>query len=37
MTGYYLLLLLGQKSNINISLKFEQITINHLWFVVKIL
>ena len=31
------LLLLGQKSNLNVRFKFEPITTNHLWFVVKIL
>ena len=31
------LLLLGQKSNLSLRFKFEQITTNHLWFVVKIL
>ena len=31
------LLLLGQKSNLSVSFKFELITTNHLWFVVKML
>ena len=31
------LLFLGQKSNLSVSLKFEPITTNHMWFVVKML
>ena len=34
--GYWLLLL-GQKSNLSVRFKFKLITINHQWFVVKIL
>ena len=31
------LLLLGQKNNLSVSFKFELITTNYLWFVVKML
>ena len=37
VAGCYWLLLLGQKSNLSVSFKFEPITTNHLWFVVKML
>ena len=37
MVGCYWLLLLKQKSNLSVRFKFEPITTNHLWFVVKML
>ena len=32
-----LVIIVGQKSNLSVSFKFEPITTNHMWFVVKML